>query len=375
MTQVAARAERGNRQVVPVRIVDADVHTGTRSEAEIRDYIPAEWRARNFPASIYSFRVGNVYTTPGSISRTDAIPANGLPAGSDPALLERQLFGEAGVDMAILLPLAGHPMPNPEHEAAVAASINSWLAETWLGAYNRDGRFRGSIRVCSTDPGLAVAEIEKWAGHPGFVQVMLTPYALTPLGHPSMLPVFEAAVRHGLPVAMHVTRSSGTRLMSPVGHASYYLEHHGTYPILYWTHLASMVFGGVFDSLPALRLVIVEGGVAWLAPLTWRMDRYWSEFRSELPHVRRRPSESIAEQVFMTSQPIEEPADQKHLIELMDWLGARERLMFSTDYPHWDFDDPDWVSRRLAKADRETVMAENAIRLYGLPRELEIERP
>ena len=70
-----------------------------------------------------------------------------------------------GAWSAPLLPLAGHQMPNPEHEAAVMAAINNWLASTWLGPYNRERRFRGSIRVCSTDAQLAAQEIENWP-HP-----------------------------------------------------------------------------------------------------------------------------------------------------------------------------------------------------------------
>ena len=61
--------------------------------------------------------------------------------------------------------------------------------------------------------------------------------------------------------------------------------------------------------------------------------------RDEVPHVKRPPSEYIREHVWFTTQPIEEPANPQHLRDLdrLDRLGPP---LFSTDYPHWDYDDP-----------------------------------
>jgi hypothetical protein len=69
------------------------------------------------------------------------------------------------------------------------------------------------------------------------------------------------------------------------------------------------------------------------------MDKHWERLRVETPHVKRPPSEYVREHVWFTTQPIEEPDNPQHLAEVIDWLGW-DRLMFSTDYPHWDFDDP-----------------------------------
>jgi uncharacterized protein len=61
--------------------------------------------------------------------------------------------------------------------------------------------------------------------------------------------------------------------------------------------------------------------------------------RSEVPHLKRRPSEYIREHIWLTTQPMEEPKDGRHLFEVMEWIGW-DRLLFASDYPHWDFDDP-----------------------------------
>jgi len=98
------------------------------------------------------------------------------------------------------------------------------------------------------------------------------------------------------------------------------------------------------------------------------MDADWRALRSDVPWVGRSPSKVVREHLRFTTQPLDEPdARHKlgHALELVD--GLENMLMFATDYPHWDFDRPDLVSRRLPAAWTEKVMSENARALYGLP--------
>ena len=61
--------------------------------------------------------------------------------------------------------------------------------------------------------------------------------------------------------------------------------------------------------------------------------------RSEVPHLKKKPSEYIRQHIWVTTQPMEEPEDRQHLFDTMEWIGW-DRLLFASDYPHWDFDDP-----------------------------------
>lgn len=355
------------KATVKVRIVDTDVHPAPRSFAELRERVPEPWRSRNWSDQVFDAVETPTYVAPGKAQRRDAHPPSGGPPCSDLAFAERQLFHEAGVDYAILLPLTVRPVPNPEHEAAVCAATNSWLSETWLSAYNGHGRYRGALRVCSGQPDLAVAEIERWAGHPYFVEVMLVPYTRAPFGQAPYHPILAAAARHGLPIVIHVNRAAGMGLLTPVGFASYFIEHHALYSLLYATHLTSLIFEGVFEKFPALRVVFAEGGFSWIAPLLWRLDNLWTQLRAEIPLVKRRPSEYVRDHVRFTSQPIEEPSDPRHLRRVLEWVDAAHLLMFSTDYPHWDFDDPARVARQFPVEMRERVLRDNALDLYTLP--------
>jgi hypothetical protein len=88
--------------------------------------------------------------------------------------------------------------------------------------------------------------------------------------------------------------------------------------------------------------------------------------RDEVPHLKRPPSEYIREHIWYTTQPIEEPEKPEDLIHLFDWIGW-DRLLFSTDYPHWDFDDPHTVFKvKLSEAQKQQLFYGNAAKLYGL---------
>jgi hypothetical protein len=88
--------------------------------------------------------------------------------------------------------------------------------------------------------------------------------------------------------------------------------------------------------------------------------------RGEVPHLKRPPSEYVREHVWFTTQPMEEPEKPEHMADIIDWLGW-DRLMFSSDYPHWDFDDPRQTFKiRLTEEQKAKVFGGNAKALYGL---------
>jgi uncharacterized protein len=126
------------------------------------------------------------------------------------------------------------------------------------------------------------------------------------------------------------------------------------------------VFEGVFERFPKLKVVLIEGGFAWMPALCWRMDKHWERMRAETPQLKRPPSDYVRAQCWFTTQPIEEPDDPAHLAEVIDWIGW-DRLMFSSDYPHWDFDDPRQVfGFQLTAEQKAKVFRDNAKALYRL---------
>jgi predicted TIM-barrel fold metal-dependent hydrolase len=114
---------------------------------------------------------------------------------------------------------------------------------------------------------------------------------------------------------------------------------------------------------------MIEGGFAWLPPLSWRLDSHWKRLKRELPHVKRLPSETIRDHIWLTTQPIEEPHQPEHFLELLEQGNLYDRLMFATDYPHWDFDAPDDILPKIKLPDgfERKLFFETALGFYRLP--------
>ena len=84
----------------------------------------------------------------------------------------------------------------------------------------------------------------------------------------------------------------------------------------------------------------VEAGISWAAALQWSLDSRVGDAARRGAPLERRPSETFREHVWFTTQPIEEPRDPADLARALGMVGMDDRLMFATDYPHWDFDSP-----------------------------------
>ncbi len=247
--------------------------------------------------------------------------------------------------------------------------MNEALVENWLDRHNDDGGFKGSITIAQQDPAQAVAEIERWAGHPHIVQVTMDSGARIPFGQRYYHPIYDACQRHGLVLHIHPgTDGMGINHQPTPGYPTHYIEWHSLMSVAFQAHLTSILTEGVFERFPGLRLVMVEAGVAWVAPLLWRLDSYWKALRSEVPWVKRPPSEYVRDHVRFSTQPIEEPDDRTQWTRTLQWGDAEHVLMFATDYPHWDGDyEPKLVLRGLPKPVLQRIGYQNALDLYGLP--------
>jgi len=347
-----------------VELVDCDVHAQA-TEAMLAQYLSAPARRMLERYGRRTPRVTEWYPRARHAGmRVDAWPGKpGHIWGSDPELMREQLLDEFDVDYAVLEVLSGQDCyDHPDFAAEWNAAVNEWQVDSW---FSFDPRLRGTIAVPHEYPGLAVAEIERRAGDDRFVAVLLPASAAEQLGNPKYWRIYEAATACGRPVVFH---TGGYVDHRGAGYPSFYLDYHVGNGIVMQGQLASMVANGMFESIPGLRVVLTECGVAWAAALRWSLDSAWELMRDDVPRLERKPSEYIDEHVWFTTQPIEEPDDPQHLVHAVSQARLGDRLVFATDYPHWDFDSPKQALPRAFGPDlRRAILCENALALYGLP--------
>ena len=371
MTELQMRTERG-ATVRPVRLIDTDVHS-SMTRAMMVERAGPEWRRHFERYGLRTPPITEFYPRARNAGmRADSWPDRpGSIPGSDRELLVRQLLDEFDIDFAILntLGLQDHNEV-PAFAAELSRIVNDWVAEEWLA---HDDRLLSAINVPHEYPDLAVREIERRAGDRRWVQVLLPSAAHDALGSPRYWPIYEAAAAHGLPVAIH-TGGFGTH--QGTGWPSYYLEEHVSYALVMQQQLLSLVCEGVFEAFPRLQLVLTEGGATWAASVRWTLDGAWSLLRDEVRHLPRPPSEYVRDHVWFTTQPLEEPDDPAQFLRAVEHAELADRLVFATDYPHWDFDSPaQSLPRQLPDQVRSAILAGNACDLYGLPREREAPAP
>ena len=292
-------------------------------------------------------------------------PATGK-AADDPTWVEQELCVKHGVDVGILtsnvLSLSSHP--NIAMASAVARAYNDWTLDRWVRPHPR---FKGSIIVNPQDPDVAVEEIERLGDDPGMVQVLVFSGSNNPYGQPRFFRIWEAAAHYGLPVAMHT--GGETVGLAPTstlaGPLTYYVEHHALQSQSCMAHMASLVMEGVFERLPTFKFLFVEVGVSWVPHVMWRLDKDYKGNRSECPWLRKLPSDYILGQCFYSTQPIDEPRESKQLVQLLEMIEAERTVLYASDYPHWDFDNPKVAFKDVPAELRERIFVGNALDLYG----------
>ncbi len=350
-----------------IAIADCDIHPRTKGRRDLDAWLPARWRDHAEMFGIggrHGSQTGPAYPkSQPNASRRDAYPPEGGRPGSSLSFMQAQHLDANNVVLGILNPLnSGQGVSHPDLSAAMCRAVNEWQVADWT---SQDSRLKASIVVPYEYAETAAAEIRHWAGHKDFVQVMLLSRTGEPLGNRRYWPLYEAAAEAGLPISVHAFGYGGTPITS-TGWPSHYIEEMTGHAQSCQALLSSMIVEGVFARFPTLKVILVEAGFAWAPALAWRMDKAWKTLRAETPHLKDLPSEYMRRHVWWTTQPMEEPEPREHLLDTIGWMGW-DKLLFATDYPHWDFDDPAHaLPLPVAEDRRHAFFLGNARAVYGM---------
>lgn len=348
-------------------IVDSDIHPSPREGGKtLKPYIAQQWRdhmdtfgdPHNGP---YATTYGYPRYMPAT-ARRDAWPEDGSLPGSDLKLMREQHLDRNNIALGILEPLGfGSSARNVEYGAALVSAVNEWQLDAFV---DQEPRLRASIVVAQEDIQASVAEIRRRAPDRRYAQIELTSLVAEPLGRRRYWPIFEEAAAYGLPIGIHVGGPTGARTAG--GWPAYYNEEHLSLVASMQTQMMSLVLEGVCEHFPTLRFILIEGGIVWAIPLKKRLDRLWQTMGSEVPHVKRPPSEYINDAFYFSTQPVEEPETATDLPGLFEKVGW-DRILYASDYPHWDYDDPTYAFKsEMPEAQMQKVLRTNALNLYRL---------
>jgi predicted TIM-barrel fold metal-dependent hydrolase len=328
-------------QAAKLRVIDCDVHPVLRAPSDLRRYLPRGWQEHfdSFGQNLRQpFAGGDPYPKlQPYLSRRDSMPPAGGPPGSDLAFMQEQLLDAQNVEYGILQVISpsGSNQRNIDFGAAMCSALNDWQIETWTGP---EPRLKGSLVVTADNPDAAVAELKRSGPKADFAQFSVPQRCMEPQGRRRYWPIYAAAVDQGLPLGIHTGGLNGHGPTPGSGWCSYYVEQHQVITLAMQTIITSMIMEGVFEEFRDLKVLLIEGGFTWVPAFAWRLDSLWRRLKAEVPRVKRPPSEYIREHFWFSSQPIGDWENPDDLKVTLDWLGW-DRLVYSSDYPHWDFDD------------------------------------
>lgn len=353
-------------------IVDADIHTAYRTQ-EIREKIASRL---DEPYRTHLTRETLNY---GPYPR-DSFPKD--PVGesdytessvvSGPEDVQRDLVDGMGIDVAILNSLQKLDLiPDSERAVREMRAVNDVFIEHFLDG-NDD--FYGLAMLSTKRPDAAAEELDRLGDEKSIVgALVLNGPSSKPLGHEQYDVIYEAAQDNDLPVTFHT---------SAVGYAldrkfpflfndleNYASLHTLSHPYANMATITSLVMDGTVEKFPDLDFVFLEQDLGIVPLLMYRMNREVQEKAYDVPLLEKSPEQYMRERFYFGTQPLPEPENIEHARSIIDMVGA-DNILFTTDHPHPDFDDPEWVLNRyfghLDHDDQAKIMGQNAAGVFGV---------
>ena len=366
-------------------IISGDSHVGPSLEGQLRDYCPSSHleafdeyalQAKKASASFVEKRFKD-FATEATLQAVDR--SMNAPGLQDPAVFLADMDAD-GVAASVIYAGGGNNEPLPwigdlvrlsgdrysDELAAVGSRIwNQWLAD-FTSTDSR--RLLGVAQIPFTSIDTAIREVQ-WAHEHGLRALNFpAPRSdLLPYNDLAYEPFWRAVEETGLPLVTHgasgdVPDMSRTR----PGYFNVYASE-----ILWMSRrgIPYLIFGGVFERHPSLKLVLTEQRVDWVGEVLRELDSIYSDpNRNDSNKLPRRPSDYWRSNCYITGSFMARYEAAKH-----EEVGPHN-LMWGSDYPH---PEGTWPRTNLSlrntfaaipESDVRLILGENALPVYGLDR-------
>jgi len=334
-------------------LLDADGHV-TESTEQVAKYLDEPYRRRplNFPFYPQDGWDRRLLGTLGDF-------------GGDAETWLRAL-DKGGVEATILYPTLGLFMSfikDREWAVALCRAYNSFLHEEFVKV---SPRLKAVALLPVQDPDAAALELRRSVKELGFVGAMLAADGPHLLGDARFTPIYAEADRLGVMLGIHASGShlggAGVDLFP-----RFIQAHTCSHPFGQMRQLTSVVFEGVPERFPGLRLAFLEAGCGWAPYWMERMDdEFDKRGRAEAPALRKKPSEYVRSgSIYFSCE-----ADEWLLPQALKLVGENQ-IVYASDFPHWDNSYPGSIDEIRARGDitetqKRKILADNCRRLYGV---------
>ncbi|MBI2370038.1 MAG: amidohydrolase family protein [Deltaproteobacteria bacterium] len=330
-----------------MQVIDADGHVRDR-ESDIRPNIELPYRNRR----------GSL--VPGDEWDSSMYGRLGMDIHDVPTRLRD--MDQEGIDVSVLFPTVSFSvsrLPERDYAAAYCRGYNNWIA----GVCRESPRLKGVGLVPFQHVPAAVAEVTRAITELGLSGIAVGAFGLKEhLGSETFWPIYEEIQRLNVPLLIHNSRQG------PAGDNrfdTFLFKHTVGRPVETLIDCAALVYGGVPEKFPRLRVAFLECGVGWVPYWMERMDEEYEKRQEEAPLLKAKPSEYMTSgNWFYACEP-----EEGTLPYAIDRLGE-DVVVFASDYPHWDGMFPYVVStirerKDLSDSIKRKILGGNAVRLYG----------
>ncbi|MGH7817668.1 MAG: amidohydrolase family protein [Candidatus Binatia bacterium] len=326
-----------------IQIYDMDAHV-IESDDDLRPLMPEPYRNKQGPLlgmDEWHVRVRRRPRAPGDLEKRLAV------------------MKEEGIAYSLLFPSRAMDVGTQRDKnfaIAFCRAYNDYIASVCREA----AQLRGVALLPFHDPAAAVSEIKRAVTELELSGVVLSSFGLKEhIGSATYWPIYQEMERLDVPLMIHAS------IQGPTGDRradSFLLQHTVGRPVATLYDCAALIYGGVVENFPKLRVAFLENRAAWVPYWMDYLDAKWEKRRADAPLLKQKPSAYMTGgNLFYSAEP-----EEKSLPHVLDRIGA-DLIIFATDYPHsGSAFTADLLDRTdISDEAKSKILHDNGKRLFG----------